>query len=289
VSTRDLTRLGEPCWNDLMTSDPAKDRTFYTELFGWHASDSGPEYGNYVTFRRGTSDVAGMAAAPDGSTAPDAWLVYLSVDDVDDTVAAAVAAGGRVLLEPLTIGGMGRTAVIVDPSGAAVGIWQPIEFDGFHTVARAGTPVWHELSSRDYDAVLPFYSEVFGWDPQVLSDTPEFRYSTIGPEGMPVAGVMDSNAFLPEGVPSHWAVYFGVPDAATAAARVTELGGAVLREPWDSEFGTFAQVADPTGAVFYLGSVEPTGSGEAAVTAVDEDAAFVQVDESDVETSPSAG
>jgi predicted enzyme related to lactoylglutathione lyase len=314
VPARDLTRLGEPCWNDLMTSDPTRNRDFYSGLFGWHAGASEPEYGDYVTFRRRTSDVAGMAPSPEGSTAGNAWLVYLSVDDVDDTVTAAVAAGGQILQEPFTVGAMGRMAVLADPSGAAVGVWQPIEFDGFRVVAEAGTPIWHELSTRDYDAALAFYTAVFGWEPQVLSDTPEFRYSTVGPEGMPVAGVLDSSAFLPDGVPSHWAVYFGVPDAAEAAARVVELGGAVVREAWDSEFGTFAQVSDTTGAVFYIGSVEPatptgatpdgtlttasasagtvaTGVGDNAafVDAASVDAAFIDVDESDVETSQSAG
>jgi len=60
---------------------------------------------------------------------------------------------------------------------------------------------------------------------------------------------------LPDGVPSHWLIYFGVADADTASARVQELGGSVVRDPWDSDFGRFAQVTDPLGAIFLLNQI----------------------------------
>jgi hypothetical protein len=62
-------------------------------------------------------------------------------------------------------------------------------------------------------------------------------------------------------VPSHWVIYFGVADAEVASQRVVELGGTVIRDPWDSDFGRFAQVTDPLGALFFLHEV---GSGSAA-------------------------
>ena len=100
---------------------------------------------------------------------------------------------------------------------------------------------------------MPFYARVCGWTLTSLGDTDEFRYSTFGHSDEPAGGIYDARAALPDGVPSHWSLYLGVPDVADAAARVIELGGTVVREPWDSEFGTFSQVADPTGALFYLG------------------------------------
>ena len=53
----------------------------------------------------------------------------------------------------------------------------------------------------------------------------------------------------------------GTTDAATASQRVVELGGTVVRDPWDSEFGRFAQVTDPLGGLFFLHEI---GSGSAA-------------------------
>lgn len=249
-------RTGQPCWADLMTSDLPRAREFYTRLFGWTASDSGSEYGNYVTFRKGDADVAGMSSQEPGSRLPDAWTTYLSVTDADAAVAVARAAGAAVLAEPMTVGTMGRMAILMDPTGAPFGVWQADEFTGFDVFGEAGSPVWHELNTRSYSAALDFYTEVFGWKPVVLSDTEDFRYSTIGAEGEMVTGVFDAAEHLPDSVPSHWQLYLGVPDVHAAVTTVTELGGTVVREPWTAEFGTFALVTDPTGALFVLGSVD---------------------------------
>lgn len=256
MPTPDANRTGEPCWADLMTSDLPRAREFYTRLFGWTTSDSGSEYGNYITFRKGDVDVAGMTAREPGSHQPDAWTTYLAVTDADATVAAARTGGAEVLAEPMQVGTMGRMAILMDPTGAPFGVWQADEFTGFGVFGETGSPVWHELNTRDYTAALDFYTRVFGWKPVVLSDTEEFRYSTIGANDDMVTGVFDAAGHLPDDVPSHWQLYLGVPDVHAAAATVTQLGGKVIREPWASEFGTFALVNDPTGALFVLGSVE---------------------------------
>ncbi|HSP52089.1 MAG TPA: VOC family protein [Cryobacterium sp.] len=265
----DANPTGEPCWADLMTSDLPRAREFYTRLFGWTASDSGSEYGNYVTFRKGDADVAGMGAQEPGSGLPDAWTTYLSVTDADAAVAAARTAGAQVLAEPMQVGTMGRMAILMDPTGAPFGVWQADEFTGFGAFGEAGSPVWHELNTRDYPTALAFYSRVFDWKPVVLSDTDDFRYSTVGAAEEMKVGVFDAAGHLPDSVPSHWQLYVGVPDVHAAAATVTELGGTVIREPWTAEFGTFSLVTDPTGALFVLGSVDEPG---AADDGVEEDA-----------------
>jgi len=63
---------------------------------------------------------------------------------------------------------------------------------------------------------------------------------------------MDSSAFLPAEVPSHWAVYFSVADVDAALAKVVELGGSIVRPAEDTPFGRIADVTDPTGAMFKL-------------------------------------
>ena len=271
MPTPDANRTGEPCWADLMTSDLPRAREFYTRLFGWTTSDSGSEYGNYVTFRKGDVDVAGMAAKEPGSHQPDAWTTYLAVTDADATVAAARTGGAEVLAEPMTVGTMGRMAILMDPTGASFGVWQADEFTGFGVFGETGSPVWHELNTRDYAAALDFYTRVFGWKPVVLSDTEDFRYSTIGAQDDMVTGVFDAAGHLPDDVPSHWQLYLGVPDVQAAAATVTQLGGKVIREPWASEFGTFALVNDPTGALFVLGSVEVPHADEGRADEPDAD------------------
>lgn len=252
----DTTRLGEPCWADLTSTDPASAEAFYTALFGWTTTRSGPEYGNYVTFWNGDAQVAGLPGAmPGAEVQRSSWTIYLATADADATADAAAAAGAQVIAAPMTVGAQGRMAIIADPSGAVFGIWQAAQHTGFGRFGEAGTPVWIELSTRTWNAAVPFYQEVFGLALTPLSDTDEFRYSTFGPSDGFTGGIYDSDTYLPPGVPSHWLVYFGVSDVADATSRVTELGGAVQREPWVTEFGTFSQVNDPTGATFLLSSI----------------------------------
>ncbi|MGE5286930.1 MAG: VOC family protein [Micromonosporaceae bacterium] len=99
---------------------------------------------------------------------------------------------------------------------------------------------------------MNFYGEVFGWDARVVSDTPEFRLSTICDGADQLAGIMDASDYLPEGEPDHWEVYFGVEDTDGVLAMTAELGGKVLQPGVDTPFGHLAAAADPTGASFKL-------------------------------------
>lgn len=247
-------RLGEPCWVDYSATDLPLAQEFYTSLFGWTAETGGGEYGGYVTFRRDGRLVAGMGAAMEGSL-QNGWLTHLLVEDADASQSAAESAGAQVVAPTMTVGDQGRLSVIADPGGAVVGMWEPELHRGFELVAEPGGLSWHELYARDYARQLDFYTKLFGWSTQVVSDTADFRYVTFGDQDEPSGGVYDADGMLPPGVPSHWVVYFGVQDAAAAVERVTELGGTAIRDPWDSEFGRFAQVTDPLGGLFFLHEV----------------------------------
>lgn len=247
-------RLGEPCWVDYAASDVPRAQEFYTTLFGWTADVSGEEYGGYVSFRRDGHLVAGLGAAMEGQQ-PNTWLTHLLVEDASAAERAALAAGAQALAPTMTIGDQGRLAVVADPGGAVIGLWEPQEHRGFELVAEVGGPAWHELYARSYANQVDFYTTVFGWQTQVLGDTADFRYATFGDPAAPAGGVYDADGMLPPGVPSHWVVYFGVTDVTVSSQRVVELGGTVVRDPWDSDFGRFAQVTDPLGGLFLLHEV----------------------------------
>jgi predicted enzyme related to lactoylglutathione lyase len=225
VPQREEAPIGAPCWIDLFTSDPDKSRSFYGELFGWTSQEAGAEYGGYINFSKDGLPVAG------------------AMRDAD---------GGQVLVPAMDVGEQGTMALVTDAGGAAIGIWQPGVHRGFGIHGEPGTPAWFELFTRDYDASVEFYRQVFGWDTHVAGDTPEFRYTTLGEGESQLAGIMDATAFLPEGVPAHWSIYFGVEDADAALAKIVELGGSVVRPAEDTPYGRLAEAADPTGAHFKL-------------------------------------
>jgi len=249
---RDVAPIGAPCWVDLMTSDPDGARAFYGELFGWTAEDAGSEFGGYINFSKDGIRVAGGMRNDGSSGMPDVWSVYLATDDAQTTVNDATSNGGQVIVPPMAVGPLGTMAVVTDAGQAAIGAWQPAEFPGFGVFAEVGAPAWFELHTRDYEAAVDFYRKVFRWDAHSVSDTPEFRYTTLGEGEGQLAGIMDASAFLPAGVPAHWSVYFSVDDADAALAKITTLGGAVVMGAEDTPYGRLATASDPTGALFKL-------------------------------------
>jgi len=249
---RDVSPFGAPCWVDLFSSATDIAETFYGELFGWTAERAGEEFGGYMNFSKDGKRVAGCMKNDGSSGMPDLWSVYLATKDAQATSDAAVANGGQVMVAPMEVGELGSMVVLTDAGGAALGAWQPGLHTGFAILGEAGTPSWFELHTRDYDTTVKFCEEVFDWNTNVVSDSPEFRYTTLGEGESMLAGIMDASGFLPEGVPAHWSVYFGTDDTDASLVKVVELGGSVILPAEDTPYGRLATAADPTGAIFKL-------------------------------------
>jgi len=235
-----------------MTSDTSRSRDFYCRLFGWAAEEPNAEFGGYFNFTKDGERVAGcMASQPDAGM-PDVWSIYLATDDAAKTVELATEKGGRLHVEPMAVADLGTMAYVGDPAGAAIGLWQPGAFGGFRVLGETGTPSWFELHTTDYDAAVAFYTDVFRAETRVVGDTPDFRYTVLVDGETMLAGIMDATEFLPEGVPAHWSVYFGVDDADAALEKAVSLGATIVAPAMDTPYGRLATAADPTGAQFKL-------------------------------------
>ena len=250
MATRDNAPMGAPIWIDLMTSDTDGARSFYGQLFGWECEDPNPEFGGYANFTLDGQRVAGLMAKQDESM-PDVWSIYLEVTDAEKAVAAVAEKGLPVIVPAMQVGDFGTMAVVVDPTGAAIGMWQPDQHKGF-VYMEPNAPGWCELHTRDFQGAVDFYEDVFGWTTSIEADTPEFRYAVQSAGESMWAGIMDATAFLPEGVPAHWSVYMQVDDADATIAKAVELGGSVVMPAEDTPYGRLAILTDPTGAVFKL-------------------------------------
>lgn len=255
MPVRTMAPAGTPVWIDLATSDLAASRAFYCELFGWDAEEPSPEMGNYFNFTRDGERVAGcMPAMPDSPA--DVWTVYLASEDAEKTCKAVLAAGGTVHAPAMDVEDLGRMAVVADPSGVPMGIWQPGTHPGLLTLAEPGHAAWFELLTRDHDATLGFCRDVFGWQPQPVADSEEFRYTVGHVDGVEEAGVMSAGGHRPEGstgvdatAPAQWSVYLAVEDADRALERAVGLGASMVHPPEDSPYGRIAALTDPTGAL----------------------------------------
>lgn len=245
--------VGAPCWVDLYTSDIDTARQFYSRVFGWQSEDPAEEFGGYLNFTLDGVRVAGCMPAQDGVGVPDVWSIYFATDDADATLNAIGGHGGQVHTPAMAVGDLGTMGTAADQSGGAFGIWQPGTHTGFGRIAEHGAPGWFELHTRDYRGTLDFYRAVLGWTVDTVADTDDFRYSVaVFDAGQQLAGVMDASGFLPDGVPSHWSVYFGVDDTDATLETITAAGGAIVAPAEDTPYGRLATVTDPAGAVFKL-------------------------------------
>ena len=114
-------------WNELVTDDTGSCEAFFTALMGW-TTDSHPmqDGGVYTFFKQGDRQVGGMMSMQDLGLkdVPSHWMAYLTVEDVDAACARCRELGGKIVMEPMDVPGIGRFAIIADPSGAALGLAQ---------------------------------------------------------------------------------------------------------------------------------------------------------------------
>ena len=106
---------------ELNTDNVKKAKTFYTKLFGWEANDMEMPGGTYSMLS--VMNPGGALTKKPMPEAPTMWLPYIAVDDVKKTVAAAEKSGGKAVQPYFEVPGMGEGAVLIDPTGAAFGIW----------------------------------------------------------------------------------------------------------------------------------------------------------------------
>lgn len=260
MSEREGFAPGVPCWVDTWQPDAAKAAEFYAALFGWETEGTVVPAGAtaHIMCRVRGRDVAaiGGRAPGDGPDLPTAWGTYVQVASVDETVAAATAAGATVAMDPFDSLDGGRMAVIVDPAGAALGVWQVGSHRGAQVVNEPNAWTMSVLLCDDTETALDFYPAVFGWEAQPfpLGDAEGILWRLTGyvggepaqPVPRDVVAVM-APAF---GRPAAWVVNFWVDDADATAAAAPGLGGTVVAGPFDTAISRDAVIADPGGAVF---------------------------------------
>lgn len=252
MGTRSEYAPGTFSWVDLTTSDGAGAKDFYGGLLGWEFEDNEiPGGGAYTICKVDGDRVAAIPPATDQF--PPHWNNYVTVASADDSAAKAKELGASLIEEPFDVMDAGRMALLQDPTGAALCIWEPREAIGAGRVNDHGCLTWNELSTNDTAAAEEFYSALFGWRfDEIATGGPS--YWTIGHDGAAAGrnGGMRELAPQQAGVPPHWMPYFAVTSADQAAERAQGAGGSLLYGPIDipTTDNRIAVLHDPQGAVF---------------------------------------
>ena len=246
MGTRERYAPGTFCWADLGVADRDASKAFYSHLFGWdHSDQTGPRGNVYTTFEKGGHAVAALREGP------PVWFSYVAVESVDDSVERATGTGASVAAEARDIPPAGRIAVVTDPQGAHVGLWQAGAFAGAGLVNEPGSMVWQQLTAPDLGTAQDWYAGQFGWTWADLPGVPGWLEARNGENRL-----MGGASAGPE---AGWQLVFTVEDCARACERVEELGGRTLEPPADTAIGVFATVADQQGSAFgvFAGETDP--------------------------------
>jgi len=243
---------GTFCWTELGTTDIGSAKAFYGELLGWGTNEvpMTPDGAAYCIVQVEGRDAAALYQQASAEKTAPHWRPYVAVAGADETAQRVTDAGGRVLAGPFDVFDAGRMAVIEDPTGAVLALWQARNHIGAAWVNDPGGVVWNELLTGDTATAAQFYARVFGWAAEAQSGP--MPYTVFKSSGRPVGGMMPiSDQMGP--VPPHWNVYFAVADCDVGVERVKALAGRVLAPPTDiPNVGRIAQVADPQGASFAI-------------------------------------
>jgi uncharacterized protein len=245
---------GSFCWIELSTTDQNAAKQFYSSLFGWTIDDLPMGPGQvYTLFNLDGQNAAAAASMEERIRAqgvPPHWMLYVSVESADGTVAKAQQVDGKAMAPPFDVSTFGRMAVLEDPTGAHFSIWQPLQHTGTGITGVPGTLCWADLMTPNQADAAKFYGEVFGWQLEPGQDSSGYLHIKNGSEF--IGGIPPKDQ-VPPNVPPHWQIYFLVDNCDASAAKAKELGGTVLFGPLTLEkVGRFAIIDDPQGAGFAL-------------------------------------
>jgi predicted enzyme related to lactoylglutathione lyase len=245
MGTRTEHAPGTFSWVDLTTrnGDAAKD--FYGGLFGWEFEDNEipGDGGVYTMCKLDDGTVAAISPATDDI--PPHWNNYVTVSSVDDTATKAKELGATVIQEPFDVLQAGRMAVLQDPTGAMLCVWEPRDAIGATLVNDPGSLTWNELHTPDPDKALEFYTALFGWNTEEMDTQGGPSYTIVRLGERSNGGVMPTQ----QGEPPNWLPYFTVESRDAAADQAQQLGAQELFR-MDMPQGKIAVFADPQGAAF---------------------------------------
>lgn len=251
-------QAGEAVWVELCTPDPEQAERFYTDLLGWTVRHEKLGSTTYRMCSLDGRDVAGIsdATAMHGGR-PRGWITYFAVDDIEASARQAVQLGGELVTPPRYLPAAGTGAAVIDPFGAAFGLYQGESRAGVQVLNAVGALCWNELDTGEPLLSSHYYRDLFGFTTRPHGDSPTAGAYTLLMLGeTPVAGVLELDNEWPNLLPSKWITYFSVASLDDAVARAGTLGGMATVGPVDSPYGRLQLIRDAGGHTLCLIQLE---------------------------------
>lgn len=117
------------CWFELATPNVHAAKEFYSKMLGWNFSETSVGDTTYTIIHSADDEFGGMWEIPATETKdiPPHWLGYIAVEDLAAKLKEAEQLGATIKVPTTTAGKYGKFAVIVDPTGAHVALWESVE------------------------------------------------------------------------------------------------------------------------------------------------------------------
>jgi len=243
-----MSNQGRFVWRELVVKNQTKASAFYEHVFGWKAAtvEMGPGY-RYTLLKNGERDVGGLAAPPADRDVEANWLTYITVDDVDATAARVPSLGGSMLMAPFDVPSVGRVAIVADPQGGVFAAFQSLTPGASDTTPVTHSFCWAAIIAKNVDALVPFYTSLFGWTPSPMGEPGHVLFSR-GEEM--VGSTMQSTD---TSTPTQWLNYVAVENLGASTKTAQAAGAELVYGPVVvPQQGSYAVVTDPTGALVAL-------------------------------------
>lgn len=248
---------GRFVWHELSTTDPDGAQRFYTEIISWGTQpwEDNEDYTLWTNEGAPLGGVTMLKSEFSSSGSQPQWTPYICVYDVDDCTRQVRQLGGSIVKGPVETPNVGCWAVVKDPQGAPIGLFEPAgPAPGHLGTPHRGEFSWHELVTSDYKAAFDFYRALFKWEKTGEFDMGQMgTYFMFGQRGQTYGGIFNR---VPEMPPPSWLSYICVSDVDATADTVKQAGGKVILGPMEVPGGDrILQGVDPQGAWFALHAV----------------------------------
>lgn len=233
------TSIAPLAWMDIVSTDLERSVDFYRTVFSWQLGESMGHHGGEYRLLSCDDEIVAGAEEIGSDKGPPRWTVFVSTSDMDDLVKRVGVAGGTTTFNPQPLEQLGTIAMIQDPLGATLGVWEPRSFDPEAVPLVGGRFCGAELMTSDLDATVDFLRGALGWVAESDSDDEGVRL-----------GVGTDSATVRPGTQGEWIPLLHASAIESALEAIRTAGGTHLQPRADGVI----EAADPLGAKFLLRS-----------------------------------
>lgn len=245
------------CYSELSTVEYENSKEFYKNIFDWNIKENN-EFLEYTVFCKNDNILLGMYDSDDEQLEIDfsnTWTPFISVTDIEKTIERVVKNGGECLQESFEADNYGKAAIIKDPTGALISLWQANEYIGSELQREENTMSWCELYTTDIKTASEFYKKVFLWKAEPFKIENEL-YMNFKKGSSYVAGMREIEKEI--GIKkSIWVMYIEVENCKKIYKKALKLGAKKVQDPTVNKenfgFVETAILRDISGAIFAIG------------------------------------